>query len=403
MARWRILGALAVAGIAATMVITACGGDGDDDDDGGGGGGNVYNVDDWDNFGSGGTADIPSECLTPADDTGCVGQAYEGENTPLDIFVMFDISCSMSCSVEESGCCDQYNAPPDSRIVPVREAMESFLRDPASAGISVGLGFFGDHDANLSDQERNSDELCSVENHSDATVPIAPLPGNADAMVAGLNSIQPQGGTPTQWAIRGACQHVIDWKAANPGRKTVVLLVTDGIPEHSCSATFQSATAAAEDCYDGGNGPEVYVLGVDSNNNGIGDSRVQLDGIAEAGGTDQAYLTDASDTAGSMLDALNAIRADAVIPCDMRIPPPPAGEELNPNLINLGICDSTLTPIVAPRVDDEAACGDHDGWYYDDPDSPERIHLCDVTCNTVSVPGSTLFFSVGCQTYVEIQ
>jgi len=402
MARWRIIGALAIAGIATAIAVTACGGDNKGDDDDSSGSGGTWN-ENWDKTGSTGSGDIPTECLTPADDTGCVGQAYEGENTPLDIFVMFDISCSMSCSVDESGCCDQYNSPPEARIVPVRAAMETFLRDPASAGIGVGLGFFGDHDANLSDQERNSPELCSVENHSDATVEIAPLPGNADAMVEGLNSIQPQGGTPTQWAILGACQHVNDWKAANPGRKTVVLLVTDGIPEHSCSATFQLATEAARVCYDGGNGPEVYVLGVDSNNNGIGDSSVQLNGIAEAGGTERAYLTDANDTAGSMLDALNAIRADAVIPCDLRIPPPPAGEELNPNLINLGICDSSLSPIVAPRVDDAGACGDHDGWYYDDPSAPETIHLCDVTCDTVSVPGSTLFFSVGCQTYVEIQ
>ncbi len=398
MARWRIFSALAVTGLTAVMAVTACGGGDDDDDDKGGSGGNTYNFN-----GSGGSGDIPKECLTPADDAGCVGQAYEGENKPLDIFVMFDISCSMSCSVDDRGCCDQYSSPPGSRIVPVREAMETFLRDPASAGISVGLGFFGDHDATMSESERNSDELCSVENHSDATVPIAPLPGNADAMVEGLNSIQPQGGTPTQWAIRGACQHVNDWADENPGRKTVILLVTDGIPEHSCSATFESATNAARDCYSGGSGPETYVLGIDSNNNGIGSSREQLDGIARAGGTEQAYLTNTDDIAGSMLEALNAIRTDAAIPCDLRIPPPPGGQDLNPGLINLGICDSTLSPILAPRVDDEGACGDHDGWYYDDPNAPETIHLCDVTCNTVSVPGSTLFFSVGCETIVEIQ
>jgi hypothetical protein len=383
------------------LAVAACGGEGDDDDDSGGGGLDGFDPRGWDDTGGTGSGDIPTECQAPTFDDECVGQAYEGENMPLDIFVMFDISCSMSCSVDESGCCDQYNAPADARIVPVRAAMEAFLRDPASAGISVGLGFFGDHDANLSEQERNSDELCSAENHADATVPIAPLPGNADAMVAGLNSIQPQGGTPTQWAIAGACLHVNQWDAANPGRKTVILLVTDGIPEHSCSANFQQATRAAEQCYDGGTGPEIYVLGIDSNNNGLGGSRDQLDGMAEAGGTDQAYLTDTADVQGSMIEALNAIRADAAIPCDMTIPNPPAGETIDYNMINIGICDSTLTPVVAPRVENAAACGDHDGWYYNDPATPEMIHLCDATCNTVSVPGSTLFFALGCAT-VEI-
>ena len=397
--RSKMVGGFAACGLIASMTMPACGSNKNDgDDDGGAGSGGKITL--LGGNGQGASGNLPAECTPPADDSGCVGQAYEGESTPLAIFVMFDVSCSMSCSVDESGCCDQYNSPPDARIVPVRQAMETFLRDPASAGISIGLGFFGDHDAN-DDRAINSPEVCSVEGHSDAAVPIAPLPGNADAMVEALNATQPQGGTETQWAIAGACQHVMDWDDANPGYKTVVLLVTDGIPEHSCNANFQNATAAARDCYDGGNGPEVYVLGVDSNNNGVGSSSTQLDGMADAGGTDHAYLTNAQNTESSMLDALNAIRADAVIPCDLNIPEPSGGDSINPNQVNLGICDANLTPVITPRVDNEDACGDNGGWYYDDPNSPETIHLCEVTCDTVSVPGSTLFFSIGCDT-IEI-
>ena len=47
-------------------------------------------------------------CAPARDDQGCVGTAYEGENIPLDIFIMFDQSCSMSCPVEQGGpgqCC----------------------------------------------------------------------------------------------------------------------------------------------------------------------------------------------------------------------------------------------------------------------------------------------------------
>src|SRR5690606_36187737 len=78
----------------------------------------------------------------------CTGITYEGENVPLDIYVMFDLSCSMSCTVDQSGCCRQSDdAAPENdwRIRPVRDAMRLFLEDPASAGIGVGLGFFGDH------------------------------------------------------------------------------------------------------------------------------------------------------------------------------------------------------------------------------------------------------------------
>src|SRR5690606_17319255 len=146
-------------------------------------------------------------------------------------------------------------------------------------------------------------------------------------------------------------------------------------------------------------GFETYVLGVVANNN---NSLEQLHDIADAGGTDRAYLTDSSDVSGSVLAALNAIRADAVIPCDMQIPDPPNGEMLNPNRVNLGICNAAGGVVVTPYVAGESACAGSPGWYYDDPNSPEMIHLCDVTCDTVSVPGSTLYFNLGCVTQTDV-
>jgi hypothetical protein len=320
-----------------------------------------------------------------------------GETIPLDIYVMFDLSCSMSCAVtEESGCCIDNTPESDWRLQPVRQAMRSFLEDPASRGIGVGLGFFGDHDL-----DQNEDpNVCSVAAHADAAVDIARLPGSAEALVAALEAATPQGGTPTHLAIQGACSYATHWKGANPGHKVVILLVTDGMPEHSCNADIDRATAAASDCYDGGSGVEVYVLGVETDEAG---SLQQLGDLAASGGTREAYLTDGSDVAGSMLEALNAIRADAAIPCDLSIPDPPTGETLDTTLVNIGICDSEQQVVVTPRVDSALDCGDHDGWYYDDPNSPETIHLCEVTCDTVTVPGSTLFFSVGCQTQVQIE
>jgi len=309
---------------------------------------------------------------------------------------MFDLSCSMSCSVERSGCCRNSNNPDPLeqwRIQPVREAMRAFLQDPLSAGIGVGLGFFGDHDLN---QNRNRD-VCCVESHSDATVQIQKLPDASGELIAELDAGEPQGGTPTHLAIDGACAHVGDWKQQQPGNKVVILLVTDGIPEHSCDANIRKARAAAEDCYQDGAGFETYVLGVVANNN---NSLDQLNGIAEAGGTDHAYLTDSTDVAGSVLAALNAIRADAVIPCDLQIPSPPDGQTIDTSKVNLGVCDASGEGVVTPYVESESNCNGSPGWYYNDPSSPEAIHLCDVTCDTVNVPGSSFFFSVGCDTQV---
>jgi hypothetical protein len=383
---------------AALALAISCGGsdnEGDGDGDGSGSGGSpTLNPN-----GPNGIDSNPEACQPSADESGCIGVAYEGESIDTDILVMFDVSCSMSCSIEDSGCCIQDGVeeyPRDEqRITPVRAAMTNFLTDPASAGIGVGLAYFGDHDLD----QNNDPNVCSVEGHSDASVEIAPLPDNADALVASLDAKMPQGGTPTHLAIEGACAHVSEWKTTHPDNKTVVLLVTDGIPEYSCNANINRAVAAAEQCR-AETGTPIYVLGVDSNNNGINNSLVQLDQIAEAGGTNEAYITDNADVEGSMLAALNAIRADAVIPCDLRIPDPPPGETMNPGLINLGICDAGGTLQTTPNVVDEGACDGNPGWYYDDPTQPEMIHLCEATCETVSVPGATLFYTIGCETQI---
>ncbi len=383
----------AVGSVVALVLAASCGGGedgaggGGDDDDGSGNGGASAN-------GGAGNNPLPAACRPPTDDSGCVGTYFEGEVIPLDIYVMFDLSCSMSCSVDRSGCCRNSDDPvpeEDWRIQPVRDAMTAFLRDPASAGIGVGLGFFGDHPI-----DANTDpEVCSVESHTDAAVEIQRLPDAADQIIQELQDGEPQGGTPTHLAIEGACRYVADWKSQNRGHQVVILLVTDGIPEHSCDATIGLATDAATDCYDDGAGFQTYVLGVSANNN---NSLEQLHQIADAGGTEEAYLTDANDVAGSVLEALNAIRADAAIPCDLSIPDPPAGETLDLGYVNVGICDANHEAVVTPQVESAGACGDHDGWYYDDPDSPSTIHLCEVTCETVTVPGATLFYTVGCAT-----
>lgn len=373
---------------------------GDDDDDkknasgdGDRGDGDI-SLGDGDGDSNPGDGDGGIDGCSPFSAEGCTGITYEGENIPLDIYVMFDLSCSMSCTVDQSGCCRNSNdAAPESewRIAPVREAMRIFLEDPQSAGIGVGLGFFGDHNVN----EPNDPQVCNVAAHTDAEVEIARLPDAAATLVATLNASEPQGGTPTHLAIEGACDYSNEWKQQNPAHKVVILLVTDGIPEHSCSANIGRAVDAAESCYADGTGREIYVLGVVANNN---NSLDQLNGIAEAGGTEQAYLTDADDVAGSVLQALNAIRADAVIPCTLNIPEPAVGT-IDYEEVNVGICDAAGDTLHTYFVADPANC-DNGAWYYDQVGDEQVVQLCDQTCNTVGVSGAALTLSVGCATVV---
>lgn len=331
-------------------------------------------------------------CEPPADDSGCIGEAFEGENIPLDIYVMFDLSCSMSCSVDKQGCCRRDDPDPleEWRIQPVRDAMRQFLQDPASKGIGVGLGFFGDHESSQDDDP----QICSVENHADATVGIERLPDAAPGLITALEAGEPQGGTPTHLAIEGSCVYVNDWREQHLGHKVVILLVTDGVPEAACDANIDLATAAAADCYDDGRGFQTYVLGVVANNN---NSLDQLNRIAAAGGTERAYLTDKSDIAGSVLEALNAIRADATIPCTLPIPQPRDGSPLDYNYVNLGICDAAGENLPTYYVPSAADCGAAGSWYYEETGNGRAIQLCEATCAAVSVAEAELYFSVGCK------
>jgi hypothetical protein len=150
-----------------------------------------------------------------------------------------------------------------------------------------------------------------------------------------------------------------------------------------------SIAVLQQECLDGGTGIPTYVLG-------IGLALDNLNEIAAAGGTDAAYLVDGERD--SVLEALSQIRSAAAIPCDMQIPPVPEGETLNTREVNLGICDASGQVITTYYVDTPEQCGDEGGWYYDNPGNPDRIILCDATCETVSVPGARLYYSIGCQT-----
>lgn len=65
----------------------------------------------------------------------CVETAQMGRLVPLDIYVMLDTSSSMSDPTTAAA-----NAP--TKWVAVRTALESFLKDPGSDGIGVGIQYF---------------------------------------------------------------------------------------------------------------------------------------------------------------------------------------------------------------------------------------------------------------------
>jgi hypothetical protein len=179
----------------------------------------------------------------------------------------------------------------------------------------------------------------------------------------------------------------------------VILLLTDGKPEAPvtcaggggpCCPTLPDAVDAAKDCLQGKPGIKTYVLGV-------GPLLGNLAEIAEAGGTERAYLVEGGDVASEVLAALNQIRGDA-IPCEFKLPEPPAGQELVTDFVNITYANAACEPTYFYYVESEAACTDDGGWYYDDAGAPEKVLLCPASCEQVAEPNGRLLFTVGCAT-----
>jgi hypothetical protein len=335
----------------------------------------------------GGNGVGPNACQPQGELASCVGERYAGENIPLDIYIMFDVSCSMSCPVERTGTGQCCMGDPNGRIHDVRAAVTEFLNDPNSAGIGVGISYFG--------YMQSGDTSCDPSDYSVPAVTVGRLPEHTGALLNSLNAVQPTGETPTGAAIRGACTYASQWKASHPGHAVATLLVTDGVPEapnsDNCNPSLEDAVQAAATCSGQDPSLPLYVLGV-------GRALPNLNSIADAGGTGRAYLAE-GNVSLEVLAALNEIREIASIPCELQIPPAPSGTTINYLEINVSHCNSAGSNSNFVYVETPDRCDtDRDGWYYDDPADPRQILLCERACNRVTDPGGSLVVTTGCDT-----
>lgn len=307
---------------------------------------------------------------------GCVGESFEGEHIPLDIYIMFDQSGSMLNDVGGM-----------TRLQAIQRAAEQFLRDPASAGIGVGIGYFGFLPI--------GNTSCDVATYDAPDVSISL---DHEPVISSLNSRMPTGETPTAAALRGACVYAKAARKAHPERALTILLMTDGKPEApvscgtgGCCPTLSDATQAAAECAAGAQGIPTYVLGV-------GPELQNLNDIAKAGATKSAYLVGDKDVSANVLNALNAIRGAATVPCELEIPAADNGGTLDYGQVNVVYSTSGCNFQPAFYVGSASKCDATGGWYYDDPNAPKSVKLCQATCDAVSGNSSAqLRFSVGCQ------
>jgi hypothetical protein len=104
---------------------------------------------------------------------------------------------------------------------------------------------------------------------------------------------------------------------------------------------------------------------------------------------------------GPIFDQVSmAVVSGASLACEYPIPPPPDGEDFDPDEVNVEFDDGMGGTLEIGRVDDPGACaGVVDGWYYDDPAMPTSIVLCPQTCTTIQgFSTASVSIKFGCAT-----
>jgi hypothetical protein len=306
----------------------------------------------------------------------CATAQYEAKLRPLDMLVLLDQSGSMT--------------EHDDRWTPTTSAIKSFVSSPESAGIGIGLQYFP--------LGKDDDEKCQGTTYADPSVPIAPLPGNAPAMIQSIDAhyfdkenccdAPEHQGTPTRPALEGVYAYLRDWLAAHPERDAVALLATDGEPSECDANDIDDVGRVMSEAASASPSIATYVIG-------IGDEE-DLAELATAGGTGQgAFTVDGTGgmTEKQLLETLNKIRGES-FRCDFDIP---AGMYSDPNLTNVETSIATRPPakLVKVQTPDDCARATQGGWYHDD--ASKRIQLCPEACRAIRMePSAKVNIVVGC-------
>ena len=304
-----------------------------------------------------------TEPSAPEDFASCVTKTAAAEAKPVYLVFMFDKSGSMT----EDGSPKWSSA---------KAASKAFFESADSTGVHASLTFFPDKEL----------YSCDAAAYRTPTVAMTSLP--SAALGQSLDAQTPSSDTPTRVALQGAIAYAQDL-AANEAKdgKIAIVLVTDGLPDSTCDDS--SVTAVKDLASTVATAIPTYVIGV-------GDELASLREIATGGGTKDAFIVDTispQQIQQDFLAAINAIKQSALA-CDFEIPPPPAGEQLDRDKVNVvyEVGDGADTFAY------NATCSGGTGWRYDDPNSPKRIVLCDASCESVKTVPGKMQVLFGCST-----
>ncbi len=337
---------------------------------------------------------IDSNAPTTTDpgDAACAATHAAAQQLPLDLFIMQDQSGSMKDTTSTG--VTKWQA--------VQSALQQFMSYPSSAGIGVGIQYFGLKAAGGGGGGGGgiSASSCNVADYAKAEVEIAALPGVQAAITASFAAHSPSTDTPTGPALEGAIQHAQAWKKAHPDHVVVVVLATDGMPTACTPKDIPGIAAQAKTASAGTPAIQTYVIGVLAPADISQGADTNLNTISTSGNGSPAFIIQSgtTDVAKAFVTALTKIRG-AALGCEYQVP---TGTSVDYSKVNVEL---TLagTPATLGYVGSAAACKPGTGgWYYDvapTAGTPTKIELCPSTCTSLAGNATAkLDIAVGCQT-----
>lgn len=312
------------------------------------------------------------------EDEACVGTGYEAEGFPVDLVLYVDVSTSMVDN-ESNGV---------TRWELVRNAVADFVNDPEAADIGMGIRFWS----------WLSDSSCT-EDYAEPEVPIGPISDVQQDILDALDSQSPGGFTPTYPALEGAIQYAKSYASDHPARQAVVVFVTDGYPTKCDPQDIPSIADLATDSWASEPKVPVFVVGIDGVYN--------LDQIAQAGGTREAFQVDNDGSTDRLVTALKNITTDTAR-CEFEIPETSNPEFLSPDTEAVQVLYTPASGDVQeiPRVTGYSACATapNGGWFLGGSDAngkPTKIVIC--PCSCANFAAGKVEVTLGCKATPSVE
>lgn len=298
-----------------------------------------------------------------------------------------------------------------------RTGVVTFIDEPASDGLLVGLQFFPvpptgpipttcstDADCGLYGPcvpmtprqcagAFSPNTSCAYTDYLTPTVALAALPAARSALTNAYDAAEATGeATPTQPAFQGTLEYFLGALAVAPPDLASVVFVTDGQPTGCTDNTIEGTAALVAAAFAGTTSVTTHVVQ-------LGNPTVDFSPIAAAGGTDASHFVAPDvDVAAWVTEFLRDIRAESE--CHYRTPTPTAGT-LDVDALNLELRDpgSGTPPVTVPKVARDSDCSPTaGGWRFVAEPGPGPVVLCPATCNTVAADAPDVVFVLGCPT-----